>query len=196
MTRSWVAALAGAGAAVLSCVSSDSEQVCRSYCQDIAAECKGADAQYAARTGDANDFVTTCLSVCAAFPKTGGKVGDTLECRRAALTTASEAKADPKAHHQHCVESGPFSDLCGGTVANFCALEEALCPGNPFANRDACAGAFTTVPDGPTTMGINDPEVATANTKLCRGYHLEKSTEDATTHCPHTSAPNSPVCTK
>jgi hypothetical protein len=93
------------------------------------------------------------------------------------------------------MDAGPFSEICGGRIANFCRINLAQCGMTVFGSQQECESAMAGVVDG-LDKGVNDDVVPGANTKLCRFYHLEKAFESATLHCPHTKAPVSPVCVK
>jgi hypothetical protein len=189
MHRFLVAAL-GSLVALVACVSDVPDPTCPEYCNAILKECKDADAQYVTTGGDP---MPSCLAICGKFPLSRDAGSNSIACRKTAISSASELTG--AMHHARCLDAGPFSDMCGGVVQNFCHLETALCPGNPYANEGTCLTAFPMIAkDNSDVMTVNDPAVPTQNSKLCRFYHIEKATEDPVLHCPHTNAPVSPIC--
>ncbi len=190
----WLAlVVVSAGVLVVACVSDAVDTTCPEYCSFVTAECKDADAQYVLKPGT-TDQMPACLAICMHFPPARTAGSNSIACRKTAASSASEIK-DMKAHHARCMDAGPFSEMCGGTVANFCRVEQALCPGSPFATEAACAAALPMVmKDAFDTMGINDLGVPDQSSKLCRFYHVEKALEDPGLHCPHTNSPVSPIC--
>lgn len=190
----WITgAIGSALIALVSCVSDAPDTTCPDYCAAVNKECMGLDAQYV--NNASGDPSAACNAICAKIPLSRDAGSNSIACRAAAASSASELRADPKMHHLRCIDAGPFSDMCGGIVQNFCKLETAICAGNPYATEAACLSAFPMIAkDNTDVMGINDPTITTQNSKLCRLYHIEKATEDPTLHCPHTSAPVSPIC--
>lgn len=179
--------------ALVACVSDAPDTTCNQYCDAITKECKDLDAQYV--NNASGDPVPACLAICGRIPLSRDAGQNSIACRMTATSSASELRGDPKMHHLRCIDAGPFSDMCGGIVQNFCRLDLALCTNGPFATEAACTMGFPMIPKDQTdVMGINDPTITTQNSKLCRLYHVEKATEDPTLHCPHTNAPVSPIC--
>jgi len=175
------------------CISDAPDNSCDSYCSAMAKACAGSDAQYVFATGTM-DPTASCKAICAQFPKTGDVTGNTQKCRAAQLSTVDEAKGNAMMVHQRCMDSGPFSEICGGGVANYCRLNLAICSAFPaFGSQQDCETALTPIANG-FDKGVNDDGVPSLNTKVCRFYHIEKATDVAATHCPHTKSP-SPVCT-
>lgn len=172
---------------MVACVSDAPDTSCEDYCVKVNKVCVGSDAQFVTATGTM-DPMPSCRAICALYPKDKTSTSS-LKCRVDQLTQSSEGKVPL---HQVCMDAGPFSDACGGRVTNFCNIDVALCGTIAFASEAACETAMSGVTDG-LDKGVNDP-ITMVNTKLCRFYHVEKTTESATVHCPHTKAPVSPIC--
>jgi hypothetical protein len=179
-------------ASIVACVGDAPDTSCDAYCAQIANVCTGSDAQYVFLTGTM-DTSSSCHAICALFPKTMEAIGNSQKCRADQLTLVDEAKGNAMQVHQHCMDAGPFSEICGGRNANFCRIDIAQCGATAFGTQADCEAAFANVPDG-LDKGVNDSGVPAINTKACRFYHVEKTTEAVMTHCPHTKAPVSPVC--
>ena len=156
------------------------DPACVNYCETIAMNCSGANAQYAA--------AESCLGVCATFaPGMDGDVaGNSLACRLYPTGAAAEAAST------HCAHAGPGgAGACGTNCESFCSIATAICPAE-HPDTDTCLA---------TCMGFMDTEKydagdAAGDTLACRLYHLTVAATDAasaTTHCPHTVA-DSPPC--
>ena len=186
---------ASLAATTIACVSEAPDTSCEVYCKQITTACAGSDAQYTFLTGSMS-AIEACNAACATFPKTMETTGNTQKCRAAQLTLVDEAKGNPAEVHTRCMEAGPFSEICGGRVANFCRYDISVCGMTAFGSQQACESAFGSVADG-LDKGVNDNGVPSLNTKACYFYHLQKATEPNGTalHCRHTKVP-SPVCTQ
>ena len=156
------------------------DPACVNYCETIAMNCNGANAQYAA--------AESCLGVCATFaPGMDGDVaGNSLACRLYHLTVAATDAATPTVH------AGPAgAGACGTNCESFCSIATEICPAE-HPDIDTCLA---------TCMAFMDTEKydasdAAGDTLACRLYHLTVAATDAasaTTHCPHTVA-DSPPC--
>jgi hypothetical protein len=175
---------------------------CPTYCNQIQANCTGANAQYP----DMGHCIGTCASFTVGTSKVTDTAGNTLGCRIYHGGTPSMTMPA-----MHCVHAGPGGDLitlatpavCSGgdTCASFCALEVKACgtlaapiAGIPAQYQDAaacmtaCAGFDKTHAYGTTAAG---------NSLACRLYHATNAAVSATTavtHCPHTAATPTGPC--
>lgn len=191
-SRIFFGSLAAIAIALVACVSDSADSSCSTYCATINKACTGSNAQFTFQTGTM-DPSQACLALCPLLPQTGQAVGNTLKCRANQLSLVDEAKGDPATLHARCMDAGPFSEICGGRIANFCKLDAVQCGTMAFGSEQACESAMAGVKPG-LDQGVNDAPVPAVNTAVCRFYHLLKTVESAQTHCPHTRAPMSPVC--
>lgn len=152
---------------------------CDSYCANIQANCKDANAQYGS-----ND---QCMAVCASFPigTAADMAGNSVGCR-------TYHGGDPAADDAgtHCPHAGPLGDgVCGDDCDSFCTIAIAICGGEaapPYASKDECMTACAGF-KGTDEVPYNT--AATAGDSLaCRMYHLTVATGDKATHCPHIAA--------
>jgi hypothetical protein len=170
---------------------------CASYCDTIAANCTGTNAQYGGVS--AADALAHCMPTCLTWSPSGAMTGATLGCH---IDQAIFAKTDSPS--LHCPYAGPAGDqvngagVCGAPCTNFCSLEIATC-GLTGANAqyasmndclNACAGFDKTHPYtvDATTFPATTP---TGDSLACRLYHTTNaliSASAAATHCSHTKA--------
>jgi hypothetical protein len=170
---------------------------CASYCTEVMANCKDANAQY--KTMD------SCMHVCAAFPvgKIDDKGGDTLGCRL--YHGGANAVAAPDVHCAHAGPTGGDKDVtdttagtCGEGCAAFCEIAAKACTGATNEQYKTTADCMTEC----KTFKVDAASYSIADTGKndfgCRMYHLSVAATDpasATMHCPHIKA-NSAVCTQ
>ena len=184
---------------------------CTAYCNEIQANCTGANAQYP----DMAHCIATCASFAVGTSKVTDTSGNTLGCR--IYHGGDPAKT---AAATHCVHAGPGGDLItvatpafcsGGDVCeSFCTLEIKACgsldaplPGNPrdstnnpiyqYQNREDCmisCAAFDKTHVYSTT--------ASGNSLACRLYHATNAaiavTPNGQMHCPHTAPLPTGLC--
>jgi hypothetical protein len=171
---------------------------CPSYCQQIQANCTGANAQY---PDDAH-----CTAACGSFAKgtLGQMTGNTLGCRL--YHSGAPAKADATLH---CPHAGPGGDKIGGNAAfcgdvctSFCTLEIMACGitsdaggHGQYASMGACMTACAAFPN-PTALYS---PTAKGDSLACRLYHATNAAISgaAAMHCPHTGpagGPNQATC--
>ena len=169
---------------------------CKSYCAELATNCKDANAQYP--TDD------SCLATCKGF--TEGSIadmeGNTLGCR--IYHGGAPAVADAATHCAHAGPTGGDKDVsdttagtCGEGCAAFCDIAMAACTAanSQYATKDACMTECKTFKASAATFSTADTD---KNDFGCRMYHLTVAATDAglaTTHCPHIKAAST-TCTK
>jgi hypothetical protein len=194
-----VTGAAGTGGAL-----GDDSTSCASYCADITAICKGANAQYR--------DLANCMKACSYLPagSSSDAFGNSIGCRH---NEAIKAAFEPDPIKPSCWAAGPIGNgLCGDPCDAFCTIALDYCSAAegytgtpPYSSLDDChtrCAQFRVVndPGVPGSYGPNytpGPTSDTTDTLQCRAYHLVvnalKSTMFQQIHCPH-AAPVSEVC--
>jgi hypothetical protein len=194
---------------------------CMSYCDEMTAGCKDANAQYTS---------TQCMKDCASFPVAAStindQIGDTLGCRlhfAIAATTAVKAMANATEIASDCAYASPAGDLLtaakpaycsGGDVcASFCALEIQACgslsaplAGNPrdqtnnpiyqFRDMDDCMSSCDTYVTG-QAMAHAYSTSAKGDSLACRlaqAADAAVSVANAMNECPSTAIAPTGAC--
>ena len=163
---------------------------CLSYCQTIAKNCTGINAEYIS--------LDVCMAMCATFDpgQPGDMTNDSLACRQG---HALEAATDPITY---CQQAGPLAaGPCTTPCSAFCLLDFNLCgPHNVFPFDGGTKDCKTECEGFPYLISANSTDAGPAgdilflsgNTLNCRIYHLESAYNPAdpnaiALHCPHTA---------
>lgn len=163
---------------------------CASYCQTIASNCTGINAEYIS--------LGVCMAMCSSFDpgKEGDRANDSLACRK---YHAEQAATDPIVH---CQQAGPLAaGPCATPCSAFCLLDYTLCSphglfdfdGGTKGCREACEGIpYILSADQADAGAAGDILFLSGDTLNCRIYHLESAYNPGdpnavTTHCPHTA---------
>lgn len=171
---------------------------CASYCDEVGANCTGANEQYKSKE--------SCLAVCASFPL--GKITDTdsntLGCRLYHGGVAGSSDANATTHCPHAGITGGDKDVtdampavCGEGCDAFCNAAQAICTGanSQYATKEACLTDCKSFKVDAATYSTADID---KNDFGCRAYHLTVAATDAmsaTAHCGHIVGASA-VCTK
>jgi hypothetical protein len=184
---------------------------CPSYCTEIQANCKSANAQYS----DAAHCSSACKSFVVGASQVTDSSGNTLGCRIYHAGTPS--MTDPGTH---CVHAGPGGDLItavapafcsGGDVcASFCALEIMACgtqmeplPGMPRDGDNNPLYQYQNLADCMSQCSKFDKTHAYSTTAVgdslaCRMFQATEAaiavTPDGAAHCSETSPFTRGVC--
>lgn len=153
------------------------KSACETYCDDIMANCSGANAQYSDKAH--------CLASCAALPegKEGDMSGNTVQCR---IYHSGAAKTDAATHCEHAGPGG--AGLCGADCDGFCAIALKACSAK-YKDEAACKTECMGFKD----MTAYNATVATGDSLACRLYHLTVASVMPAPHCDHITK-DSPVC--
>lgn len=154
----------------------DASPLCQQYCDLVATNCTGDNAQFASPVA--------CLSVCALLaPGTPGDTsGNTVECRLSRAQLAATT-GEPS---NYCFSAGPGgAGSCGSNCDGFCAVMTQKC--NELGDDDACLQACLEVPD----LSLGSPQqnynisMQAGDSLQCRLFHVSAASVDPVTHCIH-----------
>jgi hypothetical protein len=152
---------------------------CATYCALMQKNCAGANAQYI------NEG--SCMALCSAMDvgKPGDATGDSLACRQRYAAQAGTIETI-----FNCRNAGPLSEgQCGGMHCRaFCNYALKLCGPRAYTRVQDCMDTCKDLPYDATSAVSADQDKNTLN---CRLYHLQAGfalPDQASVHCPHTSA--------
>jgi hypothetical protein len=172
------AMVAGAAGSVSGTAAGDTDAspLCQQYCDVVAANCVGTDAQFASPLA--------CLSVCALLPPgtPGDTSGNTVECRLSRAQLAATT-GEPS---NYCFSAGPGgAGSCGSNCDGFCAVMTQKC--TQLGDDAACLQACAEVPD----LSLGTPKqnyniaMMDGDSLQCRLFHVSAASVDPVTHCIH-----------
>jgi hypothetical protein len=157
------------------------DPTCKVYCQDITANCKDANAQYA----NESDCLTKCSDMLADQAIDLGSLadtaGNTLGCR---IYHAGAAANDAATHCPHAGQLG--GNVCGNYCEVYCDFVTAACPADTFSGGSCGAACGSFIP--------GTPGDTTGDSLQCRLYHASVALTDGATHCPHAKQKPDAVC--
>jgi hypothetical protein len=140
-------------------------KTCDEYCNALAADCTGSQAQYdPAHPEDCQNY---CPYLKSQDPS---QFGDSLVCRSGYLPPSPT----------HCASAGPTGNTdCGDPCVNFCSLAIYLC--NVYGQLQTCLNTCALWPDH-NLKGYSAP-AAKGDTLACRYYWLTRVASTSTTYC-------------
>jgi hypothetical protein len=173
---------AGAGGVAMG--TGSDELLCARYCDLVAANCSGANQQYASPAA--------CLAVCGLLDpgQPGDLSGNTVSCR----LRQAELAASTGEPANYCFSAGPGgAGSCGTDCEGYCSVMSAQC--EQLGPEEACLRACADVPDlsrPPQSIKYNTTQQS-GNSLQCRLYHVSAASLDPVIHCVH--AAGLAVCT-